>query len=997
VVDLVADADGDYQFAGWSGDVGTIADVNAATTNITMNGDYSITANFESIPLSVPCAPSEWTMVDTPTIEGWVLAPESTIIDAAYAAGGEVAYAVVHAYDDECFDSSFVDMEYRLLKSDDYAATWDDLTDTLEDVDDLYTIGEIVRVATDSDAPGFVAVAVWENSELHVYFSTDGGDTFIDAGEVEDGGIYFAGPADVSDLAVSPEAGGKRDIAVGGVGSDTYAALFRCTVTGNSASAWEDATEYDGWDDSTTDPITPRSELVTDIIFSTSWALDKTILVTTVDLATPWDSSIELGTVHLQCGSWSTSPGWNADSFLGIDAVPVLEDIDLPMWLADIDGREIAGLTLPTDYNGKNIGGRVLWVWVNYYDPYPAAMCQITRVEDDSADPVGPLGQIENGELWLTNISYHGTIAEGEALAGVLGDGMGDYTYGCEGVQVYRNDGIRNMDICCEPWRDACKPPTGRNAMGVAYVDDDKAYAVALQGDIDYFDEGAWSVTFDDGDTWNQLSLIDTWIDYLSDVAVSPDCNKTFLVSVLEYAEYGDECDSVWLHAVNLPEAEEYSGQWLRTWNGVLADDWGMLRLPPFDAETTGDTVVLIDFYYDNVYINHLETLACWDPIGAIELHEIMDLAMMDTETMFALEYNGDVSMFDGDEWQAAVDSMVDYGYTIAVWGNHILVGGEDGEVSYSDDGGETFDLLEDTPSIEGYVTVAFDSYFDQNSVIYAAVDHNTTPTSGGIYLWVLGESEEWTDIDANHSYTYTGLVLDSAAGNPMTSPETGGVLYASYYYWDESSQYGEAGVARCLTPVLEICCDVGEAEWNYLNESDPEECFYGQYEDSVRFRAWPDALKICGCLAPTSNSKLFALDDGWDYDMCEGKDGTVWMFEDCFAKQALELSSPVNGAAITANPSTCFNVPFALYWNRLCDAYAYAIQFALDEDFTLILETVNDYTPLALDAPNYLVAEGELSCEVTYYWRVRVAQDGTGQLIHSWWSEPWSFTITSE
>jgi Leucine-rich repeat (LRR) protein len=31
---------------GWTGDVGTIANVNAATTTITMNGDYSITANF---------------------------------------------------------------------------------------------------------------------------------------------------------------------------------------------------------------------------------------------------------------------------------------------------------------------------------------------------------------------------------------------------------------------------------------------------------------------------------------------------------------------------------------------------------------------------------------------------------------------------------------------------------------------------------------------------------------------------------------------------------------------------------------------------------------------------------------------------------------------------------------------------------------------------------------------------------------------------------------
>jgi hypothetical protein len=49
VVDLVAVAEEGYSFADWTGDVGMIADVYAATTTITMNGDYSITANFEEL------------------------------------------------------------------------------------------------------------------------------------------------------------------------------------------------------------------------------------------------------------------------------------------------------------------------------------------------------------------------------------------------------------------------------------------------------------------------------------------------------------------------------------------------------------------------------------------------------------------------------------------------------------------------------------------------------------------------------------------------------------------------------------------------------------------------------------------------------------------------------------------------------------------------------------------------------------------------------------
>lgn len=46
VVDLVAVAEVGYYFVNWSGDVGTVADIFAATTTVTMNAHYSIMANF---------------------------------------------------------------------------------------------------------------------------------------------------------------------------------------------------------------------------------------------------------------------------------------------------------------------------------------------------------------------------------------------------------------------------------------------------------------------------------------------------------------------------------------------------------------------------------------------------------------------------------------------------------------------------------------------------------------------------------------------------------------------------------------------------------------------------------------------------------------------------------------------------------------------------------------------------------------------------------------
>jgi nitrous oxidase accessory protein NosD len=49
-VELVASTGIFNHFDKWTGDVGTIADVNSARTSITMNGDYSITANFRFGP-----------------------------------------------------------------------------------------------------------------------------------------------------------------------------------------------------------------------------------------------------------------------------------------------------------------------------------------------------------------------------------------------------------------------------------------------------------------------------------------------------------------------------------------------------------------------------------------------------------------------------------------------------------------------------------------------------------------------------------------------------------------------------------------------------------------------------------------------------------------------------------------------------------------------------------------------------------------------------------
>ena len=91
VVDLVAAPDAGYRFINWTGDVSTIADVNAAATNITMNGNYSITANFVAIP-PPPVYPTVTTQAATN------ITTNSASLNMKYTVGNYTSVDVRFAY-----------------------------------------------------------------------------------------------------------------------------------------------------------------------------------------------------------------------------------------------------------------------------------------------------------------------------------------------------------------------------------------------------------------------------------------------------------------------------------------------------------------------------------------------------------------------------------------------------------------------------------------------------------------------------------------------------------------------------------------------------------------------------------------------------------------------------------------------------------------------------------------------------------------------------------
>jgi uncharacterized repeat protein (TIGR02543 family) len=95
-VALTATPASGYDFVNWTGDVSTVADVNDPTTTITMDADYSITANFEAQPwtstitlslhMTAPPTASLWEYVYQP----WV----SAVQNATGPDGGKIVFDV---------------------------------------------------------------------------------------------------------------------------------------------------------------------------------------------------------------------------------------------------------------------------------------------------------------------------------------------------------------------------------------------------------------------------------------------------------------------------------------------------------------------------------------------------------------------------------------------------------------------------------------------------------------------------------------------------------------------------------------------------------------------------------------------------------------------------------------------------------------------------------------------------------------------------------------
>lgn len=619
-----------------------------------------------------------------------------------------------------------------------------------------------------------------------------------------------------------------------------------------------------------------------------------------------------------------------------------------------------ADLELPFDFSGQAPSLRRCYISTDA----PITNAGIYRFDDTVGYWLMPAATNKR----ISSIAYHGTYTSGRLLAGEVLGGANSAT-----VMTWFTDAPTTCPNTC--WYQTQKAPTGGGNSGYANAqvawspDGSRAYCGTSSANLDIggwpggyltgqlLDESAFSLTLDDGYTWNQLSLIDTEISFLSDMAPSASSETLYLASVNTHAGLNN-FDSVW-------QSTSYSPS--RTWERVLCvlttTDDTILRMSPAEP----DQSVFFGVRFTSNLLHSPNMGQTWqNTFPGVNITDFAIARSGDSMHIYALDGN---SVRKGEStnhtwrWRSRANTGLTSGHTIATISPGVVLVGDaaQGMVACSVDGGAQFTLLPAVP-VPGNIHVIADARIQNYLVIYAASDG----AGGQIYCWVAGASSGWTSM--------------APPGQTFYSLAQAGTLYGAW------STGGNTTVDRTLNPEA-----MGPPiiEWDSMTVG---------LSPGVIFTREPTSLKISG------NVDLWAIDNR-PYTATTGR---LWLFSDCMSMgpqpvspvsrellfQAPTLISPVMDEVIPVDPDTAKVADVNFKWKQAAQATKYELWLATDEEFSQVVlqETVIPHSPLV---PSWTLSSRTSAIEPgeTYYWKVRVTRAATGEPGEGQWSEVMSFS----
>jgi hypothetical protein len=918
-------------------------------------GDMEKQPEAKPTPVPIAASRSQWTIVDTPastpSLTKEVLNPNNLgagINKIAIASDGTTMWAIVRRGDRNGVNKGGA--QVMLYRSIDSGISWTDAEySKLVTAQSRIENGTFIwDLAVALDDPNIIVVACADISVSpfiqEVWISTDKGDTWANTRWPPPNITVDSDFISAMDISTGF---GNRMVLIGtrdGSGLDTNnLQIMRVDQLGhwniqNAASIISTSINY-----FTGDILAAK--------FSPNFPNDRTIVIVYCD-----DTSAHKGT-WLAIGTHdikNNSTLWQKH----VDHIEIRNADNKPGDSPRVDEIIIASLELPSDFSGDDADHRRFYVSTDAIDrisrltPNRGVYRIDNRVIYTLMDNTTTFGVVnmKNITRRAASIAYFGTCNSGKLLVGeVLGHGN------LATVPTWFTDSPNTYPIPC--WYPALKPTTGAAgltpdlcggytsgygnakvawspngtlvyaATGAARLGPWAAPTVAKgavivapawpAGYVNVIpcDESAFGISRMNGETWNQLSLINTLISKLTDVAPSPDGKTIYLASVNTNAG-AQGFDSVWRSSSN-PEvtsplgAKPIGSFWERVLTHVTAPDCSsaqtdvaLLRIVPYCADPTGEIIAWGVWDPLSMFPNGV---AAWSPdygdYWAIitSRNPIQDFTFESSTVLYFLSPTGSVQKmpYTGRGWSTAlrdVDTKLQGAHTIAAYPEgKVLVGADVSHhaqfygASFSNNfnaGKPSFSLLSiagRTPCM-GDMHVAFDPKFDYNNTIFACDDGIL---GGSIYRNNPASQVRWEDADimatingaigsnCPHQVRQHGLVLAF----------TGEALYSAHEVIPGSTPPGNSGVCRTFDNGTDKFGPLSNIPkpgviWDCLNIS------RDIINAGVTFSSQPTSLKACGRCTLATDITLYAID--YRPYIPPSKMGMLWAYIDHTAKKHL-------------------------------------------------------------------------------------------------------------
>ena len=570
---------------------------------------------------------------------------------------------------------------------------------------------EIFNVAIAPDNPAIWAVTLSDDNThgpTHVHFTDESGTSWLDTD------LTLASGETIRSIDISPDDGtGAHDIGI-------------TTVTGAGGGSFYiiSSKNWGSWvkQGTTGTGLPTTSADYYSIKFSPSYASDFSVaLVYATAAATFFNIGFRDINQNTTLNYAYSDPGVEVkDTAATANASPGLGEL------------KISGLQLPQDFQGQSGSLRRAYVSLDADGSKATGTIQdgVFRIDDTHVYTL--MDTTATPDKSIYSIAYSGTYAQGKLLVGE------HHGVPCTAtVPTWFTDSPTSCPIPC--WYPALKPTTGaanqgacstaKVGIGTAKVawDSDGNLAYAGTGSLDDLtgvtwyanlesstltvnDESAFATSRNNGETWNQIGLINTTIDWFNDVAPSPDCSTIYLASVNSNTTTG--CagfDSVWRTTMNdqvakpLPASQTMGYYWERvlthptsnTCNDVQTDK-PLLRLPLGCDDKPDGEVVAWAAQLTNVQLWSGDYGDFWSSVTTPD--PIQDFAFETSTILYNLSPTGIVEKltFSGTAWSSknkGYDSRVMSAHTIAaIPTGKILVGASsqgDDAASFSPSGGD--------------------------------------------------------------------------------------------------------------------------------------------------------------------------------------------------------------------------------------------------------------------------------------------------------------------